>query len=84
MRVTFNAHFAALNLDNLPNFVLSFGNKCESHDVCLSSKENSGDRFVEICKGFARFGVMCLARFDGLALSFKFADLDQLKIVAFV
>jgi hypothetical protein len=52
--------------------------------VYLSSKENLRDGFVEIGQGFARFGVMCLARFDGLALSFKFANFDQLKIVAFV
>ncbi len=33
MRETFNAHGAAVNLNNLANFVLAFGNECESHGL---------------------------------------------------
>jgi hypothetical protein len=46
MCVTFYAHFAVLNLDNLPDFVLGFGYECESHFLPFVDALSGGNGLI--------------------------------------
>jgi hypothetical protein len=68
-----NANSAALMMSMIRFFM-----------VCLSSKENRGDRITKIFKRFTGFVVVFPTRFEGLGFGFEFAYLDQREIIPLV